>query len=111
MDLNKLPTLTALAVLKWCEKNKIDHSRLDSLLEILGKKRSSPDKQQHAPAADEVPSSKINYRKLRIDKGKTQEEVAAEVPMNIQTLSNIEKGKGKPRPATKAKLNTYYGVE
>jgi len=111
MDINNLPLDTGIKVLQWCKKNNLTPKKIGELLELLDKRPIPPTKRKRADHPKSVAPQKRDYKKLRTEKGKNQEEVAAEVPINIQTLSNIENGKARPRPGTLAKLDKYYGVE
>lgn len=132
MDLNKLPTDTAIDVLKWCkknnltmakigelvswcEKNKVTPVKLAELFVIIGKQKLSGKNMQIKHNGPPKPTKKNvyqhDYRELRKKKGKSQEQVAEEVPINIFTLRRVELKKGGSRKTTLDALNTYYGVE
>lgn len=111
MDINSLPLDTGIKVLQWCKKNNLTPKKIGELLELLDKKPTPPTKAKRAERPKVEAPPKRDYKKLRNDTGKSQEEVVTEADINIQTLRQIENGKGHPRRATLAKLDKYYEVE
>lgn len=110
MDYTKLPIERQIELLKFCKKENFDPSKISQLMEILG---IGPKPKKDIPDRPVKPATtqKHNYRELRKATGKSADTVATELNMSMMTLRGVENGKGKPRPATYAKLNQYYGVE
>jgi len=110
MDLNKLPTDTAIEVLKWCKKNGVQWGQVGELLNLLKKKKVEDHEGQTKKRADSTREAAYNYAKIRKEKGLTMQTVQEQVPIQFKTLHNIEKT-GKARPETLKRLNRYYGLE
>lgn len=113
MDLYKLSAVKGIEVLQWCVDHNLEPGDLSHLFEIMnrGEQKSLPRLRTPKALPTSSNTSKRDYRALRETKGKSQEEASGEIPVNIQTLRNIEMGRSNARPATLQLLDKYYGVD